>query len=428
MKQPVPRVVDTSTTLHKISLQGKWEKNWEEEHVPFIQQWANRENVVRRSSLLDGDDTYLVEYMMWYNRNTRWTGKSLTKLLVECNSQQLKGHFKSCKYAARRCAGLLDSSMIYVVRTMIRPIQRCDEGSDMHTDLTFTLELVEELGRLKLVNALAEAVDIATQAPVCGGQRGGSRGGGHRVLSDDGGRTLRCTSGDGAGPSHSVGHQGTVPAQTTSHGASTDYGGLPRMSPPVFSGSAHDGGCIFVPTLGMPTPPLVHVDPTMLASSQTPHGEAVRLDQSGHIGGNEKIIKCLSVTRISMQNVLIGENLGGCASISGSLLGENTGSQCVCCQEIDILEKTHKHSARSWLLPRTVNSGFIGMTLCYGLSLNMSLVLSIQYQCTLPNYVISVERCTSFFSQNIEDYAILGASSKIAAILPFQVVRAPLQV
>ena len=71
MKQPVPCVVDTSTTLHKISLQGKWEKNWEEEHAPFIQQWANRENVVCESSLLDGDDTYLVEYMMWYNRNTR---------------------------------------------------------------------------------------------------------------------------------------------------------------------------------------------------------------------------------------------------------------------------------------------------------------------------------------------------------------------
>ena len=63
---------------------------------------------------------------------------------------------------------------------MIRSIPRCDEGSDMHTDLTFTLELVEELGRLKLANALAEAVDIGTQAPVRGGQRGGSRGGGHR--------------------------------------------------------------------------------------------------------------------------------------------------------------------------------------------------------------------------------------------------------
>ena len=49
----------------------------------------------------------------------------------------------------------------------------------MHTDLTFTLEFVEELGRLKLANALAEAVDIGTPTLVHGGQRGGSRGGGH---------------------------------------------------------------------------------------------------------------------------------------------------------------------------------------------------------------------------------------------------------
>ena len=72
MKQSVPLVVDTSTALHKISLQGKWEMNWEVEHAPFIQQWANRENEIRRSPLLNGDDTHLVQYMMWYNRNTRW--------------------------------------------------------------------------------------------------------------------------------------------------------------------------------------------------------------------------------------------------------------------------------------------------------------------------------------------------------------------
>ena len=71
MKQPVPLIVDTSTDLHKISLQGKWEKDWEVEHAPFFKQWANRENEVRGSPLLDGDDTYLVEYMVWYNRNTR---------------------------------------------------------------------------------------------------------------------------------------------------------------------------------------------------------------------------------------------------------------------------------------------------------------------------------------------------------------------
>ena len=29
---------------------------------------------------------------------------------------------------------------------MIRSIQRCDEGSDMHNDLKLTLELMEEMG------------------------------------------------------------------------------------------------------------------------------------------------------------------------------------------------------------------------------------------------------------------------------------------
>ena len=142
----------------------------------------------------------------------------------------------------------------------------------MHNDLTFTLELVEELSRLKLVDTLTEAVHIGTQAPGRGKKSGGSHGGGHRgggqvghgrmtvpdpiyeegddsgaeeswlgtddwVLSYDGGRTPRCTSGVGAGPSHSVGHEGIVPAQTTSHGASTDYEDPPRMLPPIFNGS-----------------------------------------------------------------------------------------------------------------------------------------------------------------------------------------------
>ena len=62
-------------------------------------------------------------------------------------------------------------------------------------------------------------------------------------------------------------------------GASTDYEDPPRMSPPVFSGSARDGGCIFVPILGMPTPPLVQMEPTMPTSSPTPHEEAVQIEQ-----------------------------------------------------------------------------------------------------------------------------------------------------
>ncbi|CAH1439035.1 unnamed protein product [Lactuca virosa] len=48
------------------------------------------------------------------------------------------------------------------------------------------------------------------------------------------------------------------------------------------------------------------------------------------------------------------------------------------------------------LPPGTFTSGFIGMAMSYGLSLNMSLVMSIQNQCTLVNYIISVERVNQY--------------------------------
>ena len=65
MKQPVLEVVDTSIDLHKISLQGKWDKDWVVEHGAHIQQWGNRGQLVRAAPLLDSDTTYLVEYMTW---------------------------------------------------------------------------------------------------------------------------------------------------------------------------------------------------------------------------------------------------------------------------------------------------------------------------------------------------------------------------
>ncbi|CAL5405211.1 unnamed protein product [Camellia sinensis] len=50
------------------------------------------------------------------------------------------------------------------------------------------------------------------------------------------------------------------------------------------------------------------------------------------------------------------------------------------------------------LLPGTFSSGggFVGMALSDGLSLNMSLVFSIQNQCTLANLIISVERLNQY--------------------------------
>ncbi|KAF8379641.1 hypothetical protein HHK36_029084 [Tetracentron sinense] len=49
------------------------------------------------------------------------------------------------------------------------------------------------------------------------------------------------------------------------------------------------------------------------------------------------------------------------------------------------------------LLPQgAINSGFIGMALSYGLSLNVFLVFSVRNQCMLANYIISVERLNQY--------------------------------
>ncbi|KAF8379647.1 hypothetical protein HHK36_029091 [Tetracentron sinense] len=49
------------------------------------------------------------------------------------------------------------------------------------------------------------------------------------------------------------------------------------------------------------------------------------------------------------------------------------------------------------LLPQgAINSGFIGMALSYGLSLNVFLVYSVRNQCMLANYIISVERLNQY--------------------------------
>lgn len=41
-------------------------------------------------------------------------------------------------------------------------------------------------------------------------------------------------------------------------------------------------------------------------------------------------------------------------------------------------------------------AGFIGLALSYGLSLNASLVFSINSQCNLSNYIVSVERLDQY--------------------------------
>ncbi|CAA3016437.1 ABC transporter C family member 10-like [Olea europaea subsp. europaea] len=68
-------------------------------------------------------------------------------------------------------------------------------------------------------------------------------------------------------------------------------------------------------------------------------------------------------------------------------------------QRLEILSATVLASSALCMVllpPGTFSSGFIGMALSYGLSLNMSLVFSIQNQCLLANYIISVERLNQY--------------------------------
>ena len=65
----------------------------------------------------------------------------------------------------------------------------------------------------------------------------------------DGVESLQCMSDVVAGPSHPVGHDDSV--EHTSHAQVGPQSPLPTwLSPLLFSRSAHNGGYIFVPTLG----------------------------------------------------------------------------------------------------------------------------------------------------------------------------------
>uniref|UniRef100_A0A0A0L7B7 ABC-type xenobiotic transporter n=2 Tax=Cucumis sativus TaxID=3659 RepID=A0A0A0L7B7_CUCSA len=92
----------------------------------------------------------------------------------------------------------------------------------------------------------------------------------------------------------------------------------------------------------------------------------------------------------------------------------------------------HNFSANEWLIQRlemlsavvlasaafcivllptgSFSPGFIGMALSYGLSLNMSLVFSIQNQCNLANHIISVERLNQYMHLSSEAPKIIEAN------------------
>ncbi|KAJ8773182.1 hypothetical protein K2173_028359 [Erythroxylum novogranatense] len=114
----------------------------------------------------------------------------------------------------------------------------------------------------------------------------------------------------------------------------------------------------------------------------------------------------------------LAESVAGSMTIRAFEEEERFFRKCLELIDTNASPSFHNFAAREWLVQRlemisaavlasaalcmallphgTFSPGFIGMALSYGLSMNVSLVLAIQNQCSLENYVVSVERLNQY--------------------------------
>ena len=70
MKLGIPVNVNTSLELHKITLQGKQDKNWVVKHATHIAKWAVH-TIIANALLFHLEMSYNDEYMVWFHPCTR---------------------------------------------------------------------------------------------------------------------------------------------------------------------------------------------------------------------------------------------------------------------------------------------------------------------------------------------------------------------
>ncbi|XP_062074489.1 ABC transporter C family member 10-like [Humulus lupulus] len=126
----------------------------------------------------------------------------------------------------------------------------------------------------------------------------------------------------------------------------------------------------------------------------------------------------LSGTTKSVLASSLAESISGAMTIRAFAEEERMFSKYLDIIDANASSNFHNFSASQWLIQRletlctivlssfalattllpfeASDSGFIGMALSYGLSLNMFLVISVQFQCMLENAIISVERVEQY--------------------------------
>uniref|UniRef100_A0A0D6QX25 ABC transporter C family member 10 n=1 Tax=Araucaria cunninghamii TaxID=56994 RepID=A0A0D6QX25_ARACU len=139
--------------------------------------------------------------------------------------------------------------------------------------------------------------------------------------------------------------------------------------------------------------------------------------QKYYFASAKELMRLNGTTRSPIANHF-GESISGAMTIRAFKVQDQFLKK-----NLDLLDKNsspffHSFAANEWLIQRlevlsaivlcssalamvllpsdTFNPGFVGLALSYGLSLNISLVFSIQNQCTLANYIVSVERIKQY--------------------------------
>ncbi|XP_065634661.1 serine/threonine-protein phosphatase 7 long form homolog [Quercus suber] len=142
MKQDIPINVDTSTELHKITLQGKHEKNWAVEHRTHIAKWAAHATIADAPPF-HGEMSYNDNYMVWFRPRT-------------------------VRHITRET-----SYWDTLVESQLRIMEKCEPGSEIYNDCINALRAIEELGRLTLDDA--RTVGNTSEPAVGRGRQAGRR-------------------------------------------------------------------------------------------------------------------------------------------------------------------------------------------------------------------------------------------------------------
>ncbi|TYI53568.1 hypothetical protein E1A91_D11G013800v1 [Gossypium mustelinum] len=143
---------------------------------------------------------------------------------------------------------------------------------------------------------------------------------------------------------------------------------------------------------------------------------AIRL-QKYYFSTAKELMRINGTTKSLVANHL-AESIAGAITIRAFDEEERFFAKCLDLIDTNASPFFHSFSANEWLVQRletlsyvvlasaalcmvllpsgTFSSGFIGLALSYGLSLNLSLVSSIYYQCTIENHIISVERINQY--------------------------------